>query len=161
MSEVATKLRNKIAEAEAHGQIIDVTKLTERGTGLHKIKPPTEKSSRIRVDDLPIASASYESYVYALELLGIQDTYYSDKFNTIQSARQSAPPRTSKAAVSPRKKSETSNATKTTKLPPIPSSPRKRPSTKLSPSTQTLTSTKVVKLPPIPSDDDIPYGESS
>jgi hypothetical protein len=66
-----TKLVTSLNEAVAKGKILDVSAIQADGTGTRKINvPKTAKGTKKWVGDFPVVSDNYNSYSFAMQLLG-------------------------------------------------------------------------------------------
>lgn len=71
---------NKLLEDPKMTKVLDVSKLTNTGTGASTIKrPSTSRSTKFMGDKLPIVSADIEHYLLALDMLdGGQEAYINE-----------------------------------------------------------------------------------
>ena len=75
------KLKSTIDIALTKQQVVDVSNINTDATGIRSISPPTtDRSLKKRIGYIPVVSNNYESYKYAMDLLGPEYSGYADKF---------------------------------------------------------------------------------
>lgn len=77
------KLVTALNEAVAVGKILDVSGLKQDGTGARKINmPKTAKGKKRWVENFPVVSNNYESYLLAMQLLGNDYLPLAERYRT-------------------------------------------------------------------------------
>ena len=67
---LSEKMFDLLAKAELADKLLDVSKITSKGTGARIIEyPKSDRSSKLYVGDLAIASDNYDAYKFAIDSL--------------------------------------------------------------------------------------------
>ena len=127
-------LVNQINQAIASNKVLDVSHITDDGHGTKKIIIP----KRI-IEDLPIASDNYESYLRAIKILGPNYDSYAQKYALYTKPFRELP-------ISPIIPSQPSIM-----IPPQPSIIPSRPSIIIPPQPSIIPSRPSIIIPPQPS----------
>src|SRR5690606_7479460 len=134
------------------GYVLDVSGITQDGTGVKKMKEPTKggKSKKVGIEGLAIVSNNYKAFDQAMKLMGRDYEKYSQQYSDLYGTGSEAVIPT-RATISPRGRTRTASPpakrTTTTAAPKRTASPPAKRTTASPPPAKRTTASPITRAP--------------